>query len=170
VLDCEGTTIDLEEVATTPDANADDRYDNGRKQITFKGTNNGYTYAWIIPICGADPGTQDLPGGTWKKQMAFNPQSVLQWTENPHNRGLGIYYSTTWKYGTIDDQYALMYMNYNGDQCKSNRQYRQTQINLICDYDYSASAPKLVADEPSSCICKSIISIVMVCSKFIQHV
>jgi hypothetical protein len=126
-----------------------------------------FGYGWSIPICGTLPPNSNLPitvGGNPLKTspMTFQVATVWQWNVNPiqnpdSNYYLGLYNSSLWTYGILNNAFAVGYCTnlQSGETTGcTNSIHRSSCVYLQCNPNYNATNPKIVSRELSTCICK----------------
>ena len=126
-----------------------------------------FGYGWSVPICGILPANSNLPlqvGGYPLKvtPMTFQQATVWQWNivpvGNPDaNYFLGLYNSTSWIYGTLNNALAIGFSTTltSGDPsgCPNNTP-RSSSVYMQCNSQYNTSNPKIVSREIKTCVCK----------------
>jgi hypothetical protein len=77
----------------------------------------------------------------------------------------GSYYSTSWKHGLLDGEFAISYGNYNGQCCgNSPKRYSQTNMYFMCSREHSESNPYLEVVEVNKCETIMIIKFNTICA------
>jgi hypothetical protein len=124
--------------------------DGNNKQRIFKLTDEKYTYNFVFPVCGAVPAATRLYDFSFSSIWQNDRKSVAM-----SNYHLGLYDSDTWELNNNYKGGAALSADFqSGEYCDVISRNRTSTVYLLCNKEYSVTAPAITVAEVSTCHCK----------------